>query len=177
MKKFFQKLLYSILSVVCSDSFWLLVLLCAELYFMYIMQPQPCHAAPAAQNITIGVDVGTGYGGVLGNNVYSYLEPFSTTCQFGGSRQVVVPVNTTNFVVDTGTLFSGFAVPVALGLADTTASPGVKLNVGMASSGPRIHLAPRGFFYTRTASGFPVFYVDNPSLTQPAVVQVFMLGN
>ncbi len=179
MKKILQKFLYKLISIFASGDWLYFLIALVEIYLLYVafFQVRACHAAPAQQNVTIGVNVGTGYGGVLSDNVYSYLEPAATTCQFGGTRQVVVPPSSTSFPIDTSLIFSGFAVPIAFGLADTTESPGQKLNVGMSVGGPRMHMAARGFIYSRTNGGFPVFYVDNPSLTQPAVVQVFMLGN
>jgi hypothetical protein len=78
--------------------------------------------------------------------------------------------------VNTATLFPGFVTPVCFGVQEIT-SPSRELNFGLSSGGPRINLSSGGFIIVRTRSGSPTFYIDNPSLSNDAVIRVFGLSN
>lgn len=141
-----------------------------------------CSQAPALpqsaspQNVQIGVQAVFGQQQTYPYQLFQYVEPSTTTCQFGTSTIVKIPANSTNNAINTATLFPGLTTPVLWGIADVTYPP-LGMNVGLSSGGARQNMAPQGFWITRVQSGFPTFYVDNPSASNAGLIQVFTLSN
>lgn len=129
-----------------------------------------------AQNIQLSSQMVFGLQNVYPNTIFQYQEPSTTTAQFSGSTAVTIPANSTDNVVDTATLFPAFGTPVCFGLHEVT-SPALPLNIGLSAGGPRIQMNAAGFMIFRVAAGNPVFYVDNPSATDDAALQVFGMSN
>lgn len=148
------------------------------LFTLFALFVLPALAVPVgtANNVQIGSQVVYGLQSQYPDVLFQYQEPTTTTCQFQGSTIVQVAANTTNTTINTATLFPGFTTPVCFVVQEIT-SPSQQLNIGLSNGGPRIQLAAGGFLQARVNAGFPTFYVDNPSLTQAALVRVVALSN
>jgi hypothetical protein len=138
----------------------------------------PVLAVPVStsSNVQIGSQVVFGLQNQFPNTLFQYQEPNTTTCQFEGSSIVQVAANSTDTQVNTATLFPGFTKPVCYVVTEIT-NPSLPLNIGLSNGGPRLQLAAGGFLLVRVEGGFPTFYVDNPSATQPALLRVVALSN
>ena len=149
------------------------------LAFFLVLLGARSYATPAAtpQQIQIGQQFVFGMQSVFPNTLFSYQEPYTTTCQLSGSTIISVPANTSNQAISIAALFPAFVNPVAIGIVEVT-SPSQQVNIGLASGGARIHLAEGGFATFRVSTtNLPTFYVDNPSATDAALIQVFGLSN
>lgn len=150
--------------------------LLAIMLWLTTAAPALAAAAGVSQNIQLGAQMVMGMQSQYPNTLFQYQEPVTTTAQFQGSTIVSVPANTTNNQINTATLFPGCVTPVAIGVQEMT-NPGLQVNVGLSSSDTRLQIAPGGFILLRLNGGFPTFYVDNPSVSSPALVRVFILSN
>ena len=128
------------------------------------------------QQVEINAQVNWGLSEFTSSLLLNYQEPNTTTALFSATITVVVPINTTNNAYNLATLFPADNSPLLFGLADLS-QPGQQLNWGLASSDGRFQMAPGGFALMRVNGGAPTIYVDNPSTTQPAVLQIFSLSN
>lgn len=133
-------------------------------------------AASTAQNIEINSQVVFGLQSAFPNMLFQYKEPSTTTAQMQGSTIVLIPANSVDNAVNLATLFPGFNMPLIFGVAEVT-SPSRALNIGLSAGGPRINLAATGFMLWRANGAFNTLYVDNASLTEPALLRVFGMGN
>lgn len=130
----------------------------------------------SAQQIQVSGQLCFGTQNVYPNVLFQYQESGLTTAQYGGSTTISIPANTTNQAINTATLFPGIVTPVAFVVQEIT-NPPQQLNIGLASGGARIDLNPQGFLMVRVSGGFPTFYLDNPSMSEAALVQVSYLSN
>jgi hypothetical protein len=117
--------------------------------------------------------------GLAQNNntvLQNYIEPNTTTALFPGMLLVVVPANSTNNAYNLATLFPLANTPIMWGIMDVS-NPGQQINVGLAASGQRFMLNPNGYLTARVNGGAPTLYIDNPSASVNALIQLFMLSN
>lgn len=130
-----------------------------------------------ANNIILNSQLGFGTQAAYPNVLFQYVEPVATTAQMNGSTIVKVTANTTDNAYSMATLFPGWVTPVAIGIADVT-DPGIQTNIGLSSGGPRLHMAANGFLLMRVdTSNMPTLYIDNPSATDDALIQIFGISN
>jgi hypothetical protein len=146
-------------------------LCCRGLY-----EPALAAASATAQQIQLSTQVIFGMQQQYSSPIFNYTEPSTTTAQYFGNTTVSIPANSTNNVINTATLFPAWNTPVCIGIAEIT-TPSLNLNVGLSSGGPRFQLAPGGYLVYRSNGGLPSIYVDNPSASSAALVQVFGLSN
>jgi hypothetical protein len=106
----------------------------------------------------------------------NYNEVSTTTALFQGSIDVPVPANSTNNAFNLATLFPVANTPLLWGIQDIS-NPGTQVNVGLSSSGPRFNLNPNGYLTARVNGGAPTIYIDNPSMSNGAIIQLFLLSN
>jgi len=106
----------------------------------------------------------------------NYIEPNTTTALFQATLVVVVTANTTNNTYNLATLFPVANTPILWGMEDIS-SPGQQVNWGLASGGQRFNMAPNGYFVCRVAGGAPTLYIDNPSMSVNALIQLFVISN
>ena len=140
----------------------------------FIAQP----AIPqTAQQVIISGQVAYGLGWNATTVLLNYAEPSTTTCTWESSTVIEIPENTTNNQINLASLFPGVTTAVVYGWQDVTASPGQQLNWGLASSGARFDMAPAGFTVIRVTGSSPTIFVDNPSASQNAYLQVSCMGN
>jgi hypothetical protein len=117
--------------------------------------------------------------GLAQNNntvLLNYIEPDTTMALFSGSLVVVVPPNTNNNTYNLTTLFPVANTPILWGMVDIS-NPGQQVNWGLASSGARFDMNPNGFFVCRVNGSAPTLYIDNPSASVDALIQLFVLSN
>lgn len=138
----------------------------------------PCRAATnaASEQIEINAQVNFGLSLTVSDLLLDYEEPNSTTALFRGASTVVVPQNTSNQQIVLSTLFPGFNSYICFGIQDIS-NPGQAINFGLTSGGARIPMAAGGFSLQRVSGSVPTIFVDNTSVTTPAILRVFAIGN
>lgn len=130
----------------------------------------------AAQQVQINSQVVYGLSENNNTVLQNYIEPSTTTALFQGSIVVVVTANTTNNTYNLATLFPVANTPIFWGVMDIS-TPGQQVNIGLASGGARFSVSPNGFINVRTNGAFPTLYIDNPSASTNAILQIYMLSN
>ena len=132
------------------------------------------NANPQQVEVNAEVSFGLGYG--TNTNLLNYVEPGTTTCLFNGSTTIFIPASTTNQAVNLATLFPYINTPVLWGWKDIS-SPGQAVTWSLTSSGATMNQAAGGFCLFRVNGNAPTVYFNNTSMTEPAILQVFMLAN
>lgn len=128
------------------------------------------------EQITINTQINFGLTDFANTLLLNYQEPNTTTCLFQLSQNFIAVANTVNQVIDLATMFSSINTAVLYGIVDIS-NPGQQVNIGMASSGSRFNMNPGGFFLVRANGSSPTLFVDNPSSSVNAILQVFCLAN
>lgn len=129
------------------------------------------------QQIQINAQACFGLSQSTNNLVVNYQEPNTTTALFKGIEELSIPANTVNNTINLANYFTAINTALLWGLQDIS-NPGQQVNIGMASSGTRFSMAPSGFFLIRVNGGSsPILYIDNPSLTTSAILQLIVLAN
>ena len=129
-----------------------------------------------AQQVEINAQVNWGLSEFANSLLLNYQEPNTTTALFNSSITVVVPAATNNYQVNLATTFPFLNDAIVYGIKDMS-NPGQQVDIGLASSGQRFSMAPGGFFVIRVDGSAPTLYIDNPSVSDAAILQVFTMGN
>lgn len=130
-------------------------------------------SAETLQKVQFGASCVFGAQTVSPNQLFNYTEPDATQCQYTVEYVVKLDPSATNVAVSFADLFPVGSVPVVVGAADIS---GQNFDLGLETSGARIHINANGYFVSRVSETSPIFFLDNPSGSQAAYVKLFGLS-
>ena len=140
----------------------------------------PCLAQTpniAPQAFEINANVNFGLQQFANTNLFNYMEPSTNTALFQASNTVIIPANTAAQAVNLSTLFPFINSAIAVGISDVS-TPGQSVKLGFTNASTNLLImAPNGFLLSRVYGALPIVYISNLSLTNQAILRIFVLSN
>lgn len=132
------------------------------------------------QFITYSIQAFLGLADYQSNNIVPQPNnsvPNTLMGSFYGTTQISIPMNTVNNTFSFASQWPLANEGLVVTVSDVS-NPGQAVNIGLASSGTRIPLAagpgPGMSFYI--SGQMPVLYIDNPSMTANAILQIGIIA-